>query len=86
MMTKMVRKQVYIESRQEGMLKRLARETGATEAEIIRQAIDLQGRAYSLPRRDMDAWREERAFIDHLIQLGPVPGQRRWRREDLRGQ
>ena len=82
-MTRMVRKQVYIEPRQEALLKRLVRETGATEAEIIRQAIDRQTRILPVARRDLSAWREERAFIDYLIQQGPMPGGRNWRREDL---
>jgi hypothetical protein len=82
-MTKMVRKQVYIEPRQEALLKRLARETGAKEAEIIRQAIDRQAQTFLFPRRDLSAWQEEREFINRLIQQGPLPGGRRWRREDL---
>lgn len=82
-MTRMVRKQVYIEPRQEALLKRLARETGATEADLIRQAIDRQTEALLFPRRDLRAWQEERDFIRRLIEQGPVPGERRWRREDL---
>ena len=82
-MTRMVRKQVYIEPRQETLLKRLARDTGVTEAEIIRQAIDRQTQVTLFSRRDLNAWRQERAFIQSLIQQGPVPGGRRWRREDL---
>jgi hypothetical protein len=82
-MTRMVRKQVYIEPRQETLLKRLARDKGVTEAEIIRQAIDRQTQSISLPRRDLEAWRQERAFIERMIQQGPVPGGRRWCREDL---
>ena len=82
-MTKMVRKQVYIEPRQEALLKRLARETGAKEAEIIRQAIDRQAQTFLFPRRDLRAWQEERDFINRLIQQGPLPGGRRWRRKDL---
>ncbi len=82
-MTRMVRKQVYIEPRQEALLKRLVRETGATEADLIRQAIDYQTKALLFPRRDLRAWQEERDFIRRLIEQGPVPGKRRWRREDL---
>jgi hypothetical protein len=82
-MTKMIRKQVYIEPRQEALLKRLVRETGATEAEIIRQAIDRQTKTFLPSRRDLSAWQEERDFINRLIQRGPLPGGRRWRREDL---
>lgn len=82
-MAKMVRKQIYIEPRQEALLKRLVRQTGATGAELIRQAIDCQMRLFWPPRRDMRAWEEERAFIVGLIEQGPVNGGRAWRREDL---
>ncbi|HID63927.1 MAG TPA: hypothetical protein EYP49_14495 [Anaerolineae bacterium] len=82
-MAKMVRKQVYIESRQETLLKQLVRETGATEAELIRQAIDRQMKVIRFPKQNLRAWQEERAFIANLIQQGPTPGGRSWRREDL---
>ncbi len=82
-MSQMVRKQVYILPRQEALLKRLARETGATEADIMRQLIDRQMETFLFPRRDLRAWRQERDFIKHLIEQGPVPGGRRWRREGL---
>lgn len=78
-----VRKQIYIEPRQDIVLKRLAEETGATEAEIIRQAIDRHTRLFRFPGRDMAAWEKERAFITHLIERGPVAGRRTWQREDL---
>ena len=40
MTTQMVRKQVYIQRRQEAMLKRLSKALGLSEAEIIRRAIE----------------------------------------------
>lgn len=82
-MAKMIRKQVYIEPRQEALLKQRVRETGVTEAELIRQAIDRQMKVIRFPKRNLRAWQEERAFITHLIQQGPMPGGRSWRREDL---
>jgi len=82
-MAKMLRKQVYIEPRQEILLKQLVRETGMTEAELIRQAIDRQMKVIRFPRQNLRAWQEERAFIARLIQQGPAPGGRSWRREDL---
>jgi hypothetical protein len=54
-----------------------------SEAEFIRQAIDRHARSLRPPRRDLTAWEKERAFIDRLIQQGPVPGGRTWRREEL---
>ena len=79
----MVRKQVYIEPRQDELLKRIASATGATEAEIIRQAID-QYAAQALTRaRRLDAWKRQRAFIQELIDQGPIEGGgRTWRRSD----
>jgi hypothetical protein len=82
-MARMVRKQIYIEPEQEALLKRLSEETGLTEAEIVRQAIERQARVPLAPSRDLSAWREERAFIQRLIEQGSVPGGRTWRREDL---
>ncbi|MFQ5857316.1 MAG: ribbon-helix-helix domain-containing protein [Anaerolineae bacterium] len=78
-----VRKQVYIESYQDRLLKQLAAETGVSEAEIIRQALDRHTRLFRFFQRDIDAWEKERAFITHLIRLGPVSGRRAWQREDL---
>ena len=78
-----VRKQVYIEPHQEELLKRLARETGVSEAELIRQAIDRHTLSLRPPMRNLDAWEKERSFITHLIQQGPVAGRRTWQREDL---
>ena len=82
-MARMVRKQIYIEPRQEAVLRQLVRQTGATEAELIRQAIDRQTSSLAFPRRDIRAWQEERAFISCLIERGPVPGRRTWQREVL---
>ncbi len=78
-----VRKQVYIEPYQDAILKRLAKEQGLTEAEIIRRAIDQHTQVLHFPRRDLAAWEEERAYIQSLIRQGPVAGRRAWRREDL---
>ncbi len=82
MVTK-VRKQIYIEPYQETILKRLTDETGISEAEFIRQAIDHHAQLVQHPRRDLTAWEEEKAFIEHLIVQGPIPGGRTWQREDL---
>jgi hypothetical protein len=40
MTTQMVRKQIYIQKRQEAMLKGLSKALGLSEAEIIRRAIE----------------------------------------------
>jgi hypothetical protein len=81
-MSKMVRKQIYIESRQDTTLKQQARILGVTEAKIIRQAIDHQMTSVRLGARDQKAWEREKAFITKRMAKGPAPGGRRWKRED----
>jgi hypothetical protein len=78
-----VRKQIYLEPEQEVVLKRLAQQTGMSEAEIVRQALDRQTRLLRFRRRDRQAWERELAFIEGLLQQGPVTGHRTWSREDL---
>ena len=82
-MSVMVRKQIYIEPQQEELLKKVAAETGLTEAEIIRRAIDLWGESEEKRRQAQEAWREARAFIKELMAQGQVPGERVWTREEL---
>jgi hypothetical protein len=85
-MSRMVRKQIYIEPRQEALLKRLAESRGVSEAELIRQAIDRQvsgGRQGTLPP-DPVAWEQAYQFMLDLHAQGPMEGkQRTWKREDL---
>lgn len=82
-MTVKVRKQIYIEPYQDAILKRMSRKTGASEAEIIRQAIDRHVQSFQVSGAETSAWAEEDAFIETLIQRGPVKGGRSWQREDL---
>jgi hypothetical protein len=79
------RKQIYIDPAQEVVLKQLSSETGLSAAEIIRQAIDRYARSLHASRLDLSAWEKERAFIESLIEQGPVSGDRLWRRDDLHG-
>lgn len=79
----MIRKQVYIETRQEHLLKRLAKELGLTEADLIRQGLDQVIHAGVTVSPNLEAWERERAFIKQWSQKGKVKGKRTWRREDL---
>jgi hypothetical protein len=81
-MSRMVRKQIYIESCQHSILKQQARNLGVTEAEIIRRAIDHQMAFVRLDIRDLKAWEQEKAFISKRMAKGPAQGGRRWNRED----
>ena len=44
-MTQMVRKQIYVARSQQALLKRLSVLRGLSQSEIIRQAIEREGRA-----------------------------------------
>lgn len=82
-MTSKVRKQIYIAPDQETILKQLVKETGISEAKIIRQAINQHVQSMQSPQRDFGAWEREQRFIQQLTDQGPVLGGRTWRREDL---
>jgi hypothetical protein len=83
-MTQMLRKQIYIEKRQQALLKRLAKKRGVSEAEIIRQAIEREASgspARALPL-DHEAWEQALAFMQARRKLGVQGPPYRWRRED----
>jgi hypothetical protein len=82
-MTTMVRKQLYIEPRQDKLLKQWAEGSGRTEAEIVREALDHWLASEQRRQEAQAAWEEERAFIEARIAEGPLPGGRTWTREEL---
>ena len=48
-MPRMIRKQIYIRKRQQAALTRLARARGTSEAEVIRQALEVRNKAFATP-------------------------------------
>jgi hypothetical protein len=82
-MAQMIRKQLYIEPRQDAVLKRLAQKVGLSEAELIRQAIDRQMSAVPSGIRDLDAWEREKAFIAERMAAGSIPDRHEWHREAI---
>jgi hypothetical protein len=83
-MAQMIRKQVYIETQQDVVLKQHARMLGVTEAEVIRRAIDkLTALLLASGIRDPKAWQREKDFIAGRMAGGPAPGGRKFRREDV---
>ncbi len=85
-MVQMIRKQVYIEPRQEAILKRLAQMRGVSEAELIRQSIDRQvsGGQAQLTQLDPVAWEEAYQFMVALHARGARSEKgRKWNREDV---
>jgi hypothetical protein len=85
-MAGMVRKQIYIEPRQEILLRQMAKRRSVSEAELIRLAIDRQlgnGELQPLPS-DPVAWEQAYQFMMELRALGPIEGQARaWKRQEL---
>jgi hypothetical protein len=83
-MTRMIRKQIYIQKRQQLQLRRLARARGVSEAEFIRQAIDQQvmlGMKTTGPR-DSEALGALIRFALARRQLEVTGRPYRWNRED----
>jgi hypothetical protein len=81
-MAQMIRKQIYIEPLQDVNLKKQAKTLGITEAEVIRRAIDSQMSLLIPGLRDLSAWEREKAFIAQRMAGKPLPGGRKFRRED----
>jgi hypothetical protein len=85
MTTQMVRKQIYIQRRQDVLLKRLSQARGLSEAEIIRQAIEREvaGASSKPASDDLSAWQE---LVDFLEARKEMTGGRqpyRWNREEI---
>ena len=82
-MSTKIRKQIYIQPHQEHLLKEIAQQTGVSEAEIIRQAIDLHLGEITVPQTDILLWEAEREFIAQIKTRPVQAGGRDWKREDL---
>lgn len=82
-MASKIRKQIYIDSEQEAILKRVSQETGVSEAEIIRQAIARYGVSSRSQGRALGAWERLRQRMEQSIDRGPITDKRTWKREDL---
>ncbi len=87
-MARMVRKQVYIEARQEALLKRRAKELGVSEAEVVRRGID---QVALVPAVELKAWGPERGRLweelrtdmEERSKLQVPQTGRSWTREEL---
>lgn len=81
-----VRKQIYLEQRQNQQLKRLAEARGVSEAEVIRQAIERRFADHALQPAPGHpaAWQAAHEQMLRLLAAGPLPKEtRRWTREEL---
>jgi hypothetical protein len=86
MTTEMVRKQIYINRRQQNLLRQLARQRGMSEAEIIRRAIDREVILQEIPFSE-----NSHSALEEIIQAAyvlrdqpaPVGDTYRFNRADL---
>lgn len=60
----MVRKQLYIPKRQDALLKRLAKQRGVSEAEVIRQALEREAEAPAPVQNGEKAFAKMLAFAE----------------------
>ena len=85
MTTQMIRKQIYLQKRQDALLKRLAQARGVSEAEIIRQAIEseIAGTTLQPVTTDHSAWQELNSFLEIRQHLASDGHPYRWNREEI---
>lgn len=84
-MSDMVRKQIYINRRQEALLKRLSKLRGISEAEIIRRAIDretAQGHPLA-SSMDRSAWEEILKFVEERLKMEKTGESLIWDRQEI---
>lgn len=82
-MSRMKRKQIYLEGCQDQRLRAAARRRGKTESQLIREGVERILNEPAPLALDHGAWEQERKFIESWIRKGPVKGKRTWKREDL---
>ena len=83
-MSRMIRKQIYLEPTQERLLKQCAQECGVSEAELIRRCLATVEQQASPLSLDPQAWTDELAFLHHRLETVPSRQDKRgWTREDL---
>ena len=85
---RMVRKQIYIQPQQDEQLKRMAQQQDTSQAELIREAIEilLRQQPSSQPNRalppDEAAWQVILSFVDRRRAEGLSGEPYKWKRED----
>lgn len=85
----MIRKQFYIDPRHESLLKKLSREAGVSEAELVRRALEAQLNACAAAGRSIKSWEDEKAFIEERLGMSretdhpAAESGRSWKRDDL---
>ncbi len=82
-MTRMIRKQIYVEPEQETRLKERAQKSGISESELIREGIDrVLDTPIELPR-NLKAWEEAKKFMLERMKMDVPQTGRTWTRDEL---
>jgi hypothetical protein len=81
-MARMVRKQLYLDDKQDAELASRARELGVSQAEVVRRAVD-RYLADERPAASDRAWEELEAMWAESDRRGVGSGGRRWTRDEL---
>jgi hypothetical protein len=81
----MVRKQIYLPRKQNQLIKRLARQRGISEAEVIRQALERDEKEVPHPVRDGAAgWNKILRFVKERQATYAGQGKPvQWNRQEL---
>jgi hypothetical protein len=81
----MVRKQIYLHRQQNQLLKRLAKQRGVSEAEIVRQALEREEEVKSYPiRESADGWVGIQLFVkERKAAYGGQGNPVQWNRQEL---
>ena len=81
----MVRKQIYLPKRQNQLIKRLAKQRGISEAEVIRQALEHDEKTFTYPvGESAGGWDDILCFVKERQALYAGQGKPvRWNRQEL---
>ena len=82
-MVAVIRKQLYIKPHQDVLLKKKAKASGLTEAELIRRAIETHLKTNFELHKYPLAWETEKQFILSRIRPGKQAQKRGWSRDEL---
>lgn len=83
-MSRMVRKQIYLEAEQAERLQRRAKELGVSQADLIRRCLDQLDRVRRALPVDRKAWQDELTYIrERAGTQTALDRQRHWTREEL---
>jgi len=82
-MARMIRKQIYIEERQEESLKARATAEGVSESELIRRALDHVIEEQEEEERRKRAWEDFEAVVRERMAMDVPQTGRSWTRDEL---